>query len=132
MGEAAADRATVADLRMARVLEALAEPAVGLRIALHRGGAREGAEPPGLHGVEPRQPVDVDDECRAGDPEVQHRHEALAAREDGRLVAALGQQRERLLQRRRRLILERRGLQAKCLGPGSRTSCIVVQRTPPP
>ena len=41
--------------------------------------------------------VEVDQRARPGEPQVEHRHEALPARQQLRVVAELGEQRERLL-----------------------------------
>ncbi len=63
--------------------------------------------------VEPGDAVDVDEHGRADEPHVQQRHEALPAGEHLRLVAVLGQQRDRLLDGLGTLVAERRGLHGR-------------------
>jgi hypothetical protein len=45
-----------------------------------------------------RDPADVDDQLRLGEPELEKRNEALAARHDLGVIASLGQQPQRLVE----------------------------------
>ena len=65
----------------------------------------------------PSIPREVDERRRPGEPEVEHRHEALAAGERLRVLVR-GEQRERLVERRRPVVRERRGLH--CVGRAPR------------
>src|SRR5262245_23166951 len=51
-----------------------------------------GAEP-----IEPRQPVHVDEHIGASQPEVHHRHQALAPAQDLRTLAVLIQESQRIV-----------------------------------
>ena len=55
-------------------------------------------------------PVEVDEVLEAGEPQRQHRHQALPAGEHLGLVAVLGEQRDDVGERLRRVVLERCGL----------------------
>jgi hypothetical protein len=83
--------------------------------ALERGHARHRADPqrPVRHAqvAELGNPVEVDNQCRPGKPEVHHRHEALTAGERDSAWAV--QQLERALERPRSLVRERRRLHAQ-------------------
>ena len=112
------DRAAVADLRVRDLAESGGEQRQRLG---DLGGAfdrplpyerrqrdRLGAEPRGVQAS--ADAVDVDDVLDLGEPEVQHRHQALAAGQHLRLVAELLQQRERLVEVARRVVGEPSGL----------------------
>jgi hypothetical protein len=64
--------------------------------------------------------VDVDEPLRSYEPEVQPRHEALAARQHQRVGAVLGEEREGLVEVTRRVVGEARGLQL--IAPAARAT----------
>ena len=84
--------------------------------ALELALAHEGADPQRSarlrHAVESGHAIDVDEHGRPGQPEVQHRGQALAAGQDLRLVAVATQVVERLVDRARIDVVERRRLHA--------------------
>ncbi len=107
----AADCAPVARDEVADVRQALGEerdleqPPVGL--ADERAHAPQSVFPRDLA---ERQPVHVHEHGRPRKPHVQHRDEALPAGEHLRLVAVLGEERNRLIDRAGPLVAERDGL----------------------
>jgi hypothetical protein len=60
-----------------------------------------------------RHPAEVDEVVEDREPQGEHRHQALPAGQDLRAVPVLGQQGHGLLDARRRVVVERRGLHAE-------------------
>jgi hypothetical protein len=81
-------------------------------------------------GVQPGQRVDVDQVGRCGEPHREQGQQALAPREHLGLGTELGQQRERLVEIGRPVVLERRGLHAAILPCGWRLSVVRLCLTP--
>ena len=114
VGQAAADGAAIADLRMADQRQGLGEQRVAL---LHQGRALGRAlanhRPDGQAAIgrldlaDLVEGVDVDQVGGAGQAQVEQGHEALAAGEDLGLVAVLAEQRQRLGHALRGVVLER-------------------------
>ena len=104
----AADGSTVARDEMADVRQA-----VGEEWDLEQSPVRLADERPHApravlaRDLAERQPVHVHDHGRAGEPHVEHRHEALPACEHFRLAPMLGEHRDRLLDRLGPLVEER-------------------------
>src|SRR5262249_61621300 len=99
--------------------------------------AHEGADPQRSarlrHAVESGHAIDVDEHGRPGQPEVQHRGQALAAGQDLCLVAVPTQVVERLVDRARIDVVERRRLHAVSWSNASRRAGltgVAVMRTP--
>ena len=134
-GERAADRAS-----MARGPEAR-EPSGGVKERLRLAGhlaveqrllPGESTDPKaavrlGLDPVESRNTVDVDDERGLDDARLQHRHEALTAREHPRSVP-VRKQRKRLLERLGRAVGERGRLHAAILAWSSGRASFALPR----
>ncbi len=97
--------------------------ALGASLARHRADAQAAI---GRFDAGQRiDPIQVDEHGGTREPEVQHGHQALAARERLRFVAVLREQRERLLDAFRGEVLERRRLH-------DRASRISSKRRPGP
>ena len=118
VGERAADRAAVADLEVAderrgpgqqrdRVGDARRERSIVACVV--PAPIRTDAVAP-LDAAQLLDPTEVDEVLEGGQPQGEHRDEALAAGEQLRDVAELGEQGHRLLGGRRRVVLERGGL----------------------
>src|SRR5581483_6083032 len=117
--DAPADGAAVADGAVPDVADGVNEERAvarhkrrALRVALADERAEAELAGRGIlgDGGEAGDVVDVDDQLRPREPEVQERDEALAAREDLRVVSVRREEGERLCLRRRRAVLEARGL----------------------
>src|SRR6185437_16079766 len=81
---------------------------------------------------QPREAADIDEELRAGEAHVEHGHERLAAGEDARVAAELGERCHRLLWRVRPEIVEARWLhRANPRSPRRRRSQPVRDASPP-
>ncbi len=113
--QAAADRAAVAHAHVADVPDRRGEQrAVPAHQIVPKQNAvpGEGGQPEHAVG-DGRLPlvghVDVDEQLRMGEPEVEHRHQALAAGQDLRLVTAVGQQAHGLVVAASSYVLEDRG-----------------------
>ena len=113
MGEAAADRAAIADLVMRDMCDR--RPQQRMRVAqppivLDFAPAHLCAEPNPIFGdddaVEARQFAQIDEQFRRGEAKRQQRHQALPAGDRLRLAAVRRQQRHRLGDRRRTRIIE--------------------------
>src|SRR4051794_25048318 len=106
MHDRAGDGAAVPGNGVADVRECLGDErqARGLgrpfELALPHESAEAESPVVALDAVETRHTVQVDEDGRAEEPHVQHGHEALPAGERFRLVAVLGEGRERLVERR--------------------------------
>jgi hypothetical protein len=118
MGEAASDRAPVADRRVADPGQRLGEERASLpdeRVALGRPLPRERADvqPAVLlaDAVEPGQAGEVDERGRRRQAQVEQRAEALTARERLGLAAVARQQLDGLSEALRAVVVERRRLQ---------------------
>ena len=102
----AADRAEVADDRIGDLRRRLAQDRIAVaqelralaRLVPHERADPECASVLGER-VEAGDPVDVDEHLRRGEAQLQERDEALPARQHLRLVAALGEDCERLVER---------------------------------
>ena len=119
VGDAAADRAAVADLRVAHEPERVPKQraALGhLRRAFRGALPGEGADAqraPVVPDVGQRfDPVDVDEIRRPGQPHVHQGDEALPARQHLGVVAVLGEESRPLIDGPGTVVLERRGLHA--------------------
>ncbi len=108
MGQASAHSAARANLRVADVVEGLDEH--WTRLCGHRrvlgfrlgdGGADDQRPVVPLDPPELGDARDVHQHARPGQPEVEHRDQALTSRQHLGLVAVLGQHRERLVDGRR-------------------------------
>ena len=118
-GERSADRAAIADLEVPDERRGLGEQrhrGRDRRITLHHplAGAGPHDQRPVL-APEPGElcdPVDVDQMLETRQAQRQHRNQALAPRQHLRLVAVLGEQPANLVDRLRRVVLERRRLHA--------------------
>src|SRR5262249_11422838 len=129
MGEAAAERAAIADRVMGDVLDhigqelaerALANLLVKRRVA-HAGADDELAAGDG-NAIERLDAIDVDKMGRLGEPECHGRHQALAAGQDAPVLARdFGEQLHRIIDRLRRVI-------AKCSRLHNRHRCTVAGR----
>ena len=76
-----------------------------LDVPSHRPDDEHAVVPP--DGGQPADPVDVHQVLGAGQPQRQHRHEALAPGQDLRLVAELGEHFHARIHRLRRVVVER-------------------------
>jgi hypothetical protein len=119
MREATAQSAAVAGLAMPDVTDrfgkqrqALRYERAGFDVALPRHGANSDAALLFPDVGKARNPVQVDQMIRRGQPEIEHRHQRLSARERAR-VGLRGKQFQRLRQRCRRVVDERRRLQVR-------------------
>ena len=106
MGEIAAEGPTVADRRVADEAarlghdgNAAADQLRALDGVLPRESADGHAAVVLTHVGEVGEPVDVDDDARMGEPEVQHRDQALAAGQDLRLIPVVMEVREGFVER---------------------------------
>ena len=113
VGERAAERSAIADLRIAHGIRGLPEHGRVLvevvahreRRVLGRGSDRE-ARPVERDAGEIGKPADVDEYAGFGQAQLHHRNEAVAAGEDLRIVAVLGEGREGFVERTRTDVLE--------------------------
>ena len=114
----------------------LAEPGQLLDRAMARRRAEHQRVPIDPRVVELGDAVQVDQRRRGGQPERHHRHQTLAPGDHLRVLTALGEQRDRLLDASRREVLERSRLHARELSPwapaGPRRTPEGAPRTPPP
>jgi hypothetical protein len=115
--EAAGECAALADRIVRDVLDDLGEKlarrpgndrAMKRGVPCERPDAQAGSI--GLQKIEFGYAVHVEKLHRTRQPEVHHRHEALAAGEDLALCAVLGKKGEQFVERARRVVLERGGL----------------------
>ena len=118
MREAAAERAAGADRQVPDVAGRLGEevPGAGELRPLEPSVTDERSELERVAGgddpVEPGHAVDVDEVRGAREPVGEERHEALPAGEQLRVLAAVGEQRERVVERFGARVRERRRLHA--------------------
>ena len=141
LAERAADRAAVAHDRIGDHVLGVAKQrqALGEQLGLQQidvAGQRADSDLVALlpDVGELRQVVDVDQVRRVREPELHHRQQAVAARDDARLGAELLQRRDRALDAGRALVLEwRRGLQQSSSRPrpcGRGVACAVPRCRP--
>src|SRR6187397_297739 len=109
MGDRAADRPTVPRHEVPDEGKRLAHQRVNTLVAHERGLPRRRADRQGpirCYAVETRV-VQIDEQGRPDEPQVERRHKALAARDRLRVLPSLRERRERLVERPRPHVSER-------------------------
>ena len=138
LAERPADRAAVAHDRVGDHVLGVAEErkVLGQQLGLEQIDVPRQRADPDLAALladvgELRQTVDVDQVLGVGQPQLHHRQQAVAARDDARLGAEPLQRRDRALDARRTLVLEcRRSLQHVLLLPSGAGSSPLNYRMP--